>query len=314
MTAGRRAATVVVGVDRDSAGNAVEWAAAEAAARRAPLLVVNAFRCPLTTDPYGLIPVAERRLTAAVEAEQVLCTAARRARSVVPDLEIAQQLLLGAPSRVLLEQSRQAALLVLGGRRRGAGRRMVTGSVSGRVAARACCPVVVIRSRPAVRSGTTGPNVVVGVGDTPSCIPAIAFAFRAARQRGIPLTAVHAWRRDVPADAEAVTDCLGASEARARENLDRVVRHWQDEFPDVHAKSQVVCADPAAALIGESVGASLVVVGSRSRGAARARLFGSVSRSVIWEAHSPVAVVRPDGPVPTRSAERLRNHRPTDAC
>jgi len=47
-----------------------------------------------------------------------------------------------------------------------------------------------------------------------------------------------------------------------------------------------------AALIRESEGAALVVVGSRARGAARGRFFSLVSRSVAQRARCPVVVVR----------------------
>src|SRR4051812_38571928 len=45
------------------------------------------------------------------------------------------------------------------------------------------------------------------------------------------------------------------------------------------------------------MGAALVVVGSRARRPVRTRLFGSVSRTVVQRAHSPVVVVRADGAV-----------------
>jgi nucleotide-binding universal stress UspA family protein len=154
----------------------------------------------------------------------------------------------------------------------------------------------------------------VGVSARPSCIPAIGFAFRAAAQRGIPLRAVHAWKRDAPAEPGAESDHLAASGAVARENLDRVLDCWRARFPDVRVETQSWCDSPTAALVGESVGAALVVVGSRGRGAVRGRLFGSVSRTVVRDARSPVAVIGLDGAVPTYSWRR-RHHWPmTDAA
>ncbi len=57
-------------------------------------------------------------------------------------------------------------------------------------------------------------------------------------------------------------------------------------------ETRLTLADPAAALIRESEGAALVVVGSRTHGTARAALFGSLSRSVAQRARCPVVVVR----------------------
>jgi nucleotide-binding universal stress UspA family protein len=60
----------------------------------------------------------------------------------------------------------------------------------------------------------------------------------------------------------------------------------------VAVTTEVVRRDPADALIAGSLGAALVVVGSRARGRALGAMFGSVSRAVLDGAAGPVAVVR----------------------
>jgi nucleotide-binding universal stress UspA family protein len=57
----------------------------------------------------------------------------------------------------------------------------------------------------------------------------------------------------------------------------------------------VLPGDPATALIAESVGAALVVVGSRRRGRVRTRWLGSVGGTLVRRSRSPVVVVRRDG-------------------
>ena len=313
MTAVRCQGAVVVGAHRASSDDAVEWAAAEAATRRAPLVVVHAFRRPLALDPYGMDPVADASSTAPAVAEFVLRAAVQRARSVAPDLDLSALLVPGVPSRVLTELSRHAALLVLGGRIPARRHPVLPGSAAAQVASRARCPAVVVRSRPGMRSGATRPRVVVGVGPSPVGVPALGFAFRAAAQRGIPLTAVHARRPDLPADVEAAREYSAATEVRAEAGLDHVLEYWGHRFADVHVDSKVLAGDPATVLIAESVGAALVVVGSRAPRRVRARLFGSVSRTVVQRAHSPVVVVRADGAVRTGPGRRAR--RPmTDAA
>jgi nucleotide-binding universal stress UspA family protein len=290
MTSQRTPRGVLVAVEGDSAADAVEWAAAEAAARRTSLHVVHTFRRPLTVDPSGLIPAAQPA-DVPIAAARVLCTAVERARAVAPELPISADLVHGPPVQVLVAASRSAGLLVVGKRPRSVVRGRLSGSVALRVSAAARCPVVVIGSRSAVRPDRTRPRVVVGVDSRESCPAALRFAFRAAAQRGIPLRAVHAWKRDTPADVEGIAGSPEDGEARAWDMLDRVLSACWDRFPDVPVETQVISADPATALIEESRGAALVVVGCRRRGSVRARVFGSVSRTVLLDAQIPVAVV-----------------------
>ena len=65
-------------------------------------------------------------------------------------------------------------------------------SVSLAVAARADCPVVVVRGAAEHRDGRFG-NIVVGVEDGEGSGTALQFAFREAHVRRCRLTAVHAW-------------------------------------------------------------------------------------------------------------------------
>jgi hypothetical protein len=76
---------------------------------------------------------------------------------------------------------------------------------------------------------------------------------------------------------------------------------WRDRFPDVPVESRLFLADPAAALLRESDGAALTVVGSRARWTVRTTLFGSVGRTVVRQARCPVVVV------PTGKAEQHGN-------
>jgi nucleotide-binding universal stress UspA family protein len=106
-----------------------------------------------------------------------------------------------------------------------------------------------------------------------------------------------------------------ADEPTARAALDRILMPWRALFPDVPVRAVLRYSDPETALTAESVGAALVVVGSRGRGVLRGRLFGSVSRAVVQRAHSAVAVVRPDGAVAPRAVQRRRRaSRTTDVA
>jgi nucleotide-binding universal stress UspA family protein len=305
---------VVVAVGTDSDGRAVDWGAAEAAARGCRLLVVHVEPLRWAVDPSGLVPVdiASYRLAA----EEVLRAAVRRARAVAPDLDISAEAMFGCTVPLVASQGRRAQLLVLGGGtpRFGAGARtLLDPSVCGAVARREGCPVAVVRS---LRSGPCAgrpSRVVVGVTGTGTSTAALDVAFQAAAQRGLPVTAVHAWTPDVPADHEGVCGPHIAAEERERRAVDRVLQPWRCRFRDVPVETQLSHADPASALVRESEGAALVVVGCRAHGAARAALSGSVGRSLLRRARCPVVVVREARVPGWRSWRRRRADRRADA-
>jgi nucleotide-binding universal stress UspA family protein len=304
MTCGGVLAPVVVAVGTGSPDNdAVEWGAAEAAAQGARLRLVHVVPLSLAVDPYGLAPPVNGAPEAGAVAARSVEVALDRARAVAPDVPVSGHLLTGTPSRLLVQQSSGAGLIVLGGRAPGGSRGGPADVLRVRVAARAHCPVVVVRARPQVPAAPSQPRVVVGVDAARSCVAALGFAFHAAAQRGIPLTAVHAWAQDSPADLEGVCGSPAVVEAGAREVLDRVLDRWWHRFPDVPVQLRVVSGDPATALLAAAQGAALVVTGCRGRGPVRSRLLGSVSREVAQHATSPVAVVGGHCAAPTTVAE-----------
>jgi nucleotide-binding universal stress UspA family protein len=289
------AAPVVVGLGPDGDFAAVEWAAAEAAAQRCPLHVVHAVRPPVVLDPLCLAPPLTDPATGQVCAARRVDAAVARARTVAPDVEVSGWMSPGSVARVLQRESRDARLLVLGappsGPPRSAAHRLVQGSLRTRVIAAARCPAAVVHPLPDPPAGSPSPRVVVGVDGTPRCARAVAFAFRAARQRDVALAAVHAWTADCPADLEAITAPLSTTEDAAYALVEQALARWRREYPDVPVTTEVVRRDPVDALVAGSVGAALVVVGSRCRGRALGAVFGSVSRAVLDRAAGPVAVV-----------------------
>jgi nucleotide-binding universal stress UspA family protein len=306
---------VVVAVDGDPCAGAVDWAAAEAATRGCPLVIVHPSRRPLIVDPMGMCPVAEAAVRSLALVEQdVLVEARRRARGVASDLEVFAYLLPGSPARVLQAESRNAALLVLAGSADRRGARLPV-----RVLAGGSCPVVVVRSG----SGpglprTAPPRVVVGVDPTAPGEAALGFAFRAAQQRGVPLVAVHAWRRDTCADLEGISAPEQIAESTARELLERMLRPWQ-RFPEVRVESRTECGDVADVLVHQAQGAALLVLGARDRG--RRWLWSApVTHRVVRDATAPVALIRSTATSPevlgtpssrdSRAARVVRTRRP----
>jgi nucleotide-binding universal stress UspA family protein len=330
MTRGGKPGPVVVGVDHaGSANDAVDWATAGAAARDCSLRIAHVFRSPLATDAYGLAMPIDSVTRTYTAAQLVLQAAVARARSVAPDSEVSARLLTGTTARVLLDQARDAQLLVLGGRGRSGVNALLARSIAGRVVRHSPCPVVVIHAvdselvdSPSERST---PHVVVGVGSassgpsssgpsssgpSSSGPAAISFAFHAARQRGIPLTALSSWTPDPPADFETIPGSSRTAEGAARRALEQALTRWREEFPTVPVITKLVCADPVDALIATSSGAALLVVGSARRGPLRRMIVGSITRTVLREARCPVAIVSRNRTTSARTrAERTGGER-----
>lgn len=289
----RRRRPVVVGVDgTESAHDALDWAAAEAAARRLPLRVVHAYATAVSWAVLGELPRPYENIGVPDAARLVIEQAVQRARNVAAELEISTRLLTGAGAPALLAQSADAELLVLGSRGLGGVRGLFGGSVSFRVAARAACPVVVVRPMQPTTPGRSAARVVVGVDGSQRCERAIEFAVRAAAQRGVGVTAVHAWSVRGTADVAAVTDDWSLAEAAEWRTFQRVFDPWRSRLATAQIELRLVPGRAQDVLVAESAGAALVVVGSRGRGSVRAALGGSVSQAVLQHAGCPVAVVR----------------------
>jgi nucleotide-binding universal stress UspA family protein len=192
----------------------------------------------------------------------------------------------------LIEQSRQASMLVLGGRGLGGFSDLLTGSVPMAVAGRAHSPVVVVRG--AALPPADGP-VVVGVDGTPTSEAAVAFAFAEASARGSELIAVHAWSDTlldtVLATGSPVWD-FAPVRLHAAEILAERLAGWPEQYPDVRVTREVVHVRPAEALVSRAESASLLVVGTRGRGGFVGLLLGSTSQQLLHHAPCPVAVVR----------------------
>jgi nucleotide-binding universal stress UspA family protein len=291
---GRRAVTV--GVDgSDAALRAVRWAAAEAVRRQVPLRVVNAFAWVEEHAPGGR-PGHGRayRATLLDRAHGLVAAAAAEASGLVADLEVEEDVIVGAPIAVLAGESRTAQLLVVGDRGLNRLEGLLLGSVSVALATHAQCPVVVVRGaeREPARAATL--PVVVGIDGSPTSEAAVAFAFEAASARQVPLVAVHTWWdlglnpvMAVPMDDSAVA----AEEAAAL--LSERLAGWAGKYPDVAVERVIERDLPAPVLIAQSARAQLLVVGSRGHGELTGLVLGSVSNAAVHRAGCPVAVVRP---------------------
>jgi nucleotide-binding universal stress UspA family protein len=186
-------------------------------------------------------------------------------------------------------------VVVVGHRGLGGFTGLLVGSVGVQVAAHAAGPVVVVRPHSAAAGASAG-RVVVGIDGSPLSRAALGFGFEAAARRGVGLTAVHAWTEPVstgPGDMLPLVydaDDVDAEETRL---LAEALAGWAEKYPDVPVDRKVVRGRAAEALVAESAGAALLVVGSPGRGGFTGLLLGSVSQAALHHADCPVAIVRP---------------------
>jgi nucleotide-binding universal stress UspA family protein len=290
VTAHSTTAAVVVGVDGSPTSlAAVELAAREAALRRRPLHVVHACVWPLLNVPLEPPPGAPADAGVGHEAERFVAEGVARARSVAPEIAVTGEVIVGAPTSVLLHSSADAVLTVIGDRGLGGFTDLLAGSVAVQLAAHAPGPVLIAR-------GEVHPAgaVVLGVDGSPANDPAVGYAFESASLRAVPLVAVHAWKHPAstgPGDMLPLT--YDPQEVREDEQrlLAEALAGWRERFPDVSVEPVLLRSGPRRALIDATATAQLVVVGTRGRGGITGLLLGSVSQALLHHAACPVAVV-----------------------
>ena len=137
---------IVVGVDGSpSSRTALTWAAAEAADHGADLVVLNVWEHTLL-PPTGSVSVSERYVPdESQRTAEDLVKLIKEELGEDPPVVVQPRVKEGNPAKVLIEQSEDADLLVVGTRGHGGFRGLVLGSVSQHVAGYAKCPVAVVR-------------------------------------------------------------------------------------------------------------------------------------------------------------------------
>jgi len=279
---------IVVGYDgSDGADAALRWALDDGARTGTPVVLVYAFEWRTVAGPIGLAPAVWPDDSAREDARKVIAAALAWVRESRPGVEVSGTVVDGTAAGVLVERSRRASLVVLGGRGRSAFADLLVGSASVAVSAHAHCPVVVVRGREPAAGGP----VVVGFDGSDCARLAVEFGLAQAAVRGTDLHLVHAWAPPVPRWQPPGFDLREQLRVEQAE-LEEVLVGWRGRYPLVPTSVHIVTAPPTLALVDASAGAQLVVVGSRGRGGFRGLLLGSVSQQLLHYASCPVAVVR----------------------
>jgi nucleotide-binding universal stress UspA family protein len=137
---------IVVGVDGSPGSRkALTWAAAEAATHGSDLVVLNVWEHTLL-PPAGSVSVSERYVPEPTQrtADELL-QIIKEELGEDPPVLVQPHVKQGRPAEVLINESTNADLLVVGTRGHGGFAGLVLGSVSQHVAAYAKCPVTVVR-------------------------------------------------------------------------------------------------------------------------------------------------------------------------
>ena len=137
---------VVVGVDGSPISlGAIGYAFQEASDLREPLVAVNAWMDPLASSVMGAaMPLVHDPLDYKWVQERALAESMAGWAEKYPDVEVSRRLVHEHPVRALAAAAKDARLLVVGCRGRGALRTMLLGSVSHGVLHLATCPVAVV--------------------------------------------------------------------------------------------------------------------------------------------------------------------------
>ncbi|MEU4498925.1 universal stress protein [Streptomyces sp. NPDC023998] len=283
---------LVVGVDgSESSLQALDWSVDEAARHGAPLRLVYASKW----EHYEGVAHAGKlgRPDEQVFAENVVGSAAERAGRRNPDVKVSAEVLTDDPVTVLLRESRKASAVVTGSRGRGELRGLLLGSVGLAVAARAHCPVIVVRGDKAALGSTHG-RILLGVADTAGGRAAVTFALREAEASSCNIDAVRAWRR--PAHETTDHPLLAGDpalyyEEQAATLLDEALGKSVRDNPAVQVHRTAVEGQASKVLVQRSAAADLLVVGAQRRQGHFGLQLGRVAHAVLHHADCPVAVV-----------------------
>jgi nucleotide-binding universal stress UspA family protein len=287
--------TIVVGIDYSPASDAaLAWALECSARSSSQLRIVHVSEASETElrilDRQGWRVEDQLR-----ERGQLLVDAAlETAKTSYPDVQVAAHVTMGSAPARLVEESKDADIVVVGNRGVGGFRGLVLGSTALRVTERAHCSVVAVPDAPSDGSPSLS-GIVVGVNRADDAEAALDFAVRQAAQHdNEPVTVVHAWA--IPALLRAgpvaplVYDWdLVAGQERVR--VEEALLPWSRRHAGVDVRIKAIQGHPVQVLAEEARQARLLVVGGRGRGSMRGAALGSVSHAVLHHAVTPVAVV-----------------------
>jgi nucleotide-binding universal stress UspA family protein len=138
-------------------------------------------------------------------------------------------------------------------------------------------------------------RIVVGIDGSNASLSALEWAARQAEFTDASLEIVAAWDWPTSFGWSVVPDGYDPS-GELRSMIEPLVATLQVAHPEVVVTWKIVEGHPAPVLIKESIGAELLVVGSRGHGEFLGMLIGSTSEHCVANAACPVVVFREKAP------------------
>jgi nucleotide-binding universal stress UspA family protein len=141
----------------------------------------------------------------------------------------------------------------------------------------------------------TWKTVVVGVDGSPNSRKALTWAAAEAADHGAELVVLNVWEHTIPPPAGSPNVSERYVPEPSQRTADQLVQEIKDvlgETPSILIQPRIKQGNPAKVLIDESVGADLLVVGTRGHGGFGGLVLGSVSQHVAAYATCSVTVAR----------------------
>jgi nucleotide-binding universal stress UspA family protein len=235
--------------------------------------------------------------------EDLQRTSERRARELL-DAEVERirslggtvaqaHLMEGGPAQEIVGLAEEigAGLIVMGSRGFGGIRRALMGNISDSVVRHAHCPVMVVR-----KEAAAFPNKILLATDaSEEAHLAATTAADVAERTGSELHVVHV--SEVRPVYHPERHGYRAHYEELQREAQRLLEEQAEQLEEAGGKVArthlgMGRPDEEIVVLGQEIGAGLIVTGSRGLGGMRRALMGSVSDSVVRHAHCPVLVVR----------------------
>ncbi len=278
---------IVVAVDGTGDGTrAVEYAVTLTLRGGHSLRLVHV---PHETIPFAVMMPLLASAGADEIGDRILEAATRHVHDLDARLDVDTVMARGPRAGTILDHATDAAAIVLGTREPSL-HRVLTGSTTTAVAARADCPVYCVPASWTPDRITH--RVVAGVDGSRASHQVLDRAYAEADLRSAALTVVHAWRPSDVYDHAIGTHQLETDwETCARRNLTELVAGRAERYPDLKVQLDLEYDWPATALQRATKDADLVVLGQRGHGGPLGLAIGSTARALLRTGHCPVEII-----------------------